>query len=311
MFSIAISAITPIVLLLIIGYYASVKKHFTLSDSNTFNLIVIQYLLPFSLFSSILSIPIKTLLHNLNLFFIIFLSLSIFMMCFTLILHYICFLTPEKTALRSLAYSSAAVPFIGKPILAPFMSNDITTVIIVSAAFAIALVQQPMTFIMLSSQNNKHHVSFMRNLLITLKEPVILAPIMAVILLLVRFPMPYIIIKTGEIMGMAIPAIAMFTSGIILYTQKIAFNFNVILSVIIRNIVTPLIVIFVLKLLHCSYETIHYTALAVSIPVGSVVVIMAIKFNTLQKEMASTLFCSTVLSIVTIPLILSLTKWIV
>lgn len=309
MFSIAIVAIIPIVLILMLGYYSSAKYHFNLESTSTFNFLVLQYLLPFSLFASISSVSIKDLYDNVNIFLIVFCSLSLFMFFSLFILKCLLKNNTELIALRSLAYSSAAIPFIGTTIFNPIMSHSEATVIIVAGSFAVAVIQQPIAFLLLSARNNSvKKSSLSKNLLMTLREPVVYAPILGIVLLLFKVPIPGFIIHSGQIMGAAIPAISMFTSGIILHTQRIIFNKHVIFSIFIRNILTPTILLVILKYLSVSSNTITFSILAISIPVGSVIVILAIKFNTLQREMASVLFFSTVLSILTIPFLLWLTQ---
>ena len=292
MFQISFVSIIPIVLLLLLGYFSSIKKQFDNNSVESFNRLIMQYLLPFSLFSSIAKISMSTLVSHFDFFIIIFLAMSVFMFLDLIINKFLFSCSIDKSVLRSLVFCSAAIPFIGTPVLSPLLGHEYVVIIIVASAFALAVVQQPLAFILLASnhEENTPKITFKRNLYLTLKEPVVFMPIIALVLLFFNIPIPDFILNVGHLIGNAIPALAMFTAGIVLHSQKITFNLPIAISVIIKNLITPLALFLILNCLSFDPFIVKYSVIAISIPVGSIIVLTAIKFNTLKQEMDSTFF---------------------
>ena len=132
------------------------------------------------------------------------------------------------------------------------------------------------------------------------RQPVCWAPVLALVLLLAGIRLPKSLHLSMTLLGQATGGVALFASGIILFYQKIALNLPVITSVVFRNIIVPLALWGILLLTGLPHELLEESVITMAIPVASIVIILAVEYHIAEKEMASTLFVSTVISFITI-----------
>ena len=137
-------------------------------------------------------------------------------------------------------------------------------------------------------------------MLSALKQPVVWAPILAFVIMLLDLDIPVVLRQSLVLLGKATGGAALFASGIILYSRHISISFPVGVSTAARNLVMPAAVWGMLVLVGLPPEASQEAVLAMAIPTSSVCVILAVQFQTAEQEMASTLFLSTVLSLPTI-----------
>ena len=84
-----------------------------------------------------------------------------------------------------------------------------------------------------------------------------------------------------------------------LFSRKVAVNRAVIVSVVSRNLLIPAVVWAALLALGMTGAVTKESVLTLAIPTASICVILAVQYHTEEQEMASMLFVSTILSVVT------------
>ncbi|MDR0627749.1 MAG: AEC family transporter, partial [Bifidobacteriaceae bacterium] len=100
----------------------------------------------------------------------------------------------------------------------------------------------------------------------------------------------------------------LFASGATLFAQKVSLSGAVWVNVISRNLAVPALVFGLLALTGASGDTTGLVVVTLAIPTAAVPTILAIRFSVATREMASTLFVSTVGSVLTMGLFLLLTR---
>jgi predicted permease len=133
------------------------------------------------------------------------------------------------------------------------------------------------------------------------------APFLALLLVLSNLHIPAWIRDSFFLLGRTTGGVALFASGIVLYSRRVAINLNVIASVIARNLLIPAATWGIMLLLGIELAMTRLAVLTLAIPTASIAVILAVRYQAAEREMASTLFLSTIVSVITIGAFICLT----
>ena len=206
------------------------------------------------------------------------------------------------------------IPLVGIPVLGE-LYGPISTVPVSIGSLYMNLIQLPVAMILLSignadstNSNISKRKFFFKNGICAVTTPVVWCPILAFILVLCRVPFPECLISSFDLLGKATGGVALFASGIILFSYKITFNWTVIISVLIKNLGIPFLLwgVCLLFVSVFSASNLNETILCVAIPTSSIGTILAISYHSYQRNLASLLFVRTILSIATMGLFISI-----
>jgi malonate transporter and related proteins len=208
--------------------------------------------------------------------------------------------------LEAIAIGGPAVPFVGNSVLGHLFGNA-STIPIAVASLVMNLVQVPLSIMLLSAgraqeggtPEGEKPPSLGGHVLHALREPVVWAPILALLLVLANVHFAAAIEDSLTLLGRATGGVALFASGIVLFSRRVAVSPAVIVSVVARNIVVPGVIWGVMLLLGVQAAITQQAVVTMAIPTASIAVILAVQYGAAEREMASTLFFSTIFSIVT------------
>lgn len=294
-----IAALLPIVITLMLGYLAAWHHDFDAKQGSILNRMVMLYALPLTLFAGMMGLSRSVLLEQANMAIIILIGMIVGYVLVYLISYYIFHKSQKNAALLALAISGPAVPFVGVPVLG-HLFGDLSTIPIALCSIVMNLFQVPITILILSSGNTDGSKPTFKNSLIdTIKEPVVWAPISALVLLLCDLHIPTQIRSSLQLLGGATGGVALFASGIILYSFHVAFNRTIAMAIFSKNILLPLVILGGSLLFNIDTTTLSLAVISLAIPTASICVILAVQYKIAEQEMASILFFSTLLSILT------------
>ena len=270
---------------------------------------VMLYALPLSLFAGLVQVPIDELMQEKTLSISLFIGMIILYFVVYFIIRYLFKKSISVSALLALSIAGPAVPFVGVSVLGDLFGN-ISTISISICSIYMNLIQVPVTIILLSMDTNDPVASttgkqpskssvFWGNVLSAVKEPVVWMPVLGLIFLLLRVTFPTSIIASLNLLGKATGGVALFASGIILFSYKVTFNKTVSISVLAKNIILPLVMLGILHVFNFTPEIIKESVITLSIPTASIGVILAIQYKSDEQDIASILFFSTMFSLVT------------
>lgn len=301
-----ITVLLPIVVTLGLGFFAGWHKDFTQGQSTILNRVVMLYSLPMSLAAGILSIDRSELFENVPTFIGLFIvMIGGYFLCL-FIFRYIFKNSIGVSALRALAIAGPAVPFVGPTVLGTMFGASDSALVVSIGSILMNLIQVPITLVLLSLGNQQSQSSFSKIIKDAVKEPVVWSPIISFLLVLIGFQLPSDISGSLTLLGTATGGVALFASGIVLYAQKVSISKDVIVNVLAKSILIPLITFLITWGLKDSLHTIEITTLTMAIPTASIPVILAVEYKTYEKEAASTLFFSTLISIITMGILIFL-----
>ncbi|HTV47306.1 MAG TPA: AEC family transporter [Phycisphaerae bacterium] len=302
-----VGCLLPIVVTLLLGYIAGWHRDFDANQATVLNRMVMLYALPMLLFAGMVSITRDQLTADVPLAAALLIGILGTFIAAVAIVYFLCGRDLSLSALRAMAITSPAVPFVGIPVLG-YLFGPHSTIPVVFSALVINGMQTPLCMVLLSIGAAKKGAaaapksirSVFAPIISALREPVIWAPLSALIVVLVGIRIPVPIRHSLGLLGNATGGVALFASGVILYTRRMSLNIPVVVSTFVRNIVIPGGIWAAAVMLGLPLEVRQTAVLTLAIPTGSICVILAVQYQTAEQEMASTLFLSTISSVVTL-----------
>lgn len=299
-------ALLPIVVTLLLGLLAGWRHDFSQDQASILNRMVMLYALPMLLFAGILGTPLDEVLKNAQVFLWIAIGMAGGFVLVFLISRLVFRSDVKLAALRGLAIAGPAVPFVGTPVLGMLFPVD-ADLAIAAGSIILNLVQVPLALIFLvgesgdrSSGQKKKTISIVVDSIASaVKQPVVWAPVLAFVLLLAGLDMPKVLKGSFLLLGQATGGVALFAVGAVLFAQKVSMSLPVIINVICKNILLPGLVLVVMIWLAVPVTERGLVAVTLAIPTASIAVIFAVEYKSGEQEMASTLFWSTILSVIT------------
>ena len=299
MIDLIIPALLPIIVTLLLGFIAGWHHDFDAGQGAILNRMVMLYALPLTLFAGMMSLSRSVLLAQGTIAVILLAGMAGGYLLVFLLVRYLFRQKAGLAALLALAVSGPAVPFVGVPVLG-HLYGPLSTIPIALCSIIMNLFQVPLTILILSAAGKeKTDHGFLQHILHTLKEPVVWAPVLALILLLCNLHIPAAFRSALQLLGGTTGGVALFASGVILYSYHVVFNRTVILAIIAKNIILPLLTMALALWLHTGHQTLSLSVVSMAIPTASVCVILAVQYKTAGQEIASVLFFSTLFSVLT------------
>jgi predicted permease len=287
-----ISSLLPIVVTLFLGFFAGWRKDFGEQQAGSLNKLVMNYTLPLSLFGGIMTTQRASIFSHLAVAGWLLVAMVGGYLVVVLIARFLLHQSTALAALRAMAIAGPAIPFVGPTILGSLFPSE-SALLISLGGLIMNIVQVPVTVIMLSTASQQH-TSVGANLLGAIKKPVVWAPILAFIIVLCGGQLSPAWAKNFTVLGSATGGLALFSSGIILFTKQPKLSLPVWVNSLAKDIVLPAVMFVILNM----------SLMAISIPTAAIATIFASQYHTAEQEMASTLFLSTILSVVTMGFII-------
>jgi malonate transporter and related proteins len=305
MISTIIGALLPTVVTLMLGLLAGWHRDFDARKATVLNSMVMLYALPLSLFAGMVGMSRDQVLSQGPLAFAILLGMAGGYAAVFFISQYLFRRDLVTASLEALAIAGPAVPFIGFSVLGHLFGNS-SAIPISVAGLVMNLIQVPATLMLVSvgmaqkgTAPTAKQPSLGEHIIHALRQPVVWAPLLALVLILFNLHFPESIEASLGLLGGATGGVALFASGIVLYSFRVAFNLTVGIAVIARNIVIPAVIWALMLVLHMDTEITKEAVVTLAIPTASIAVILAVQYQIAEQEMASILFFSTISSIIT------------
>lgn len=300
-----VGALLPVVVTLLLGFVAGWHHDFDGKQATILNRMVMLYALPLSLFAGMVGTARDEVLSQGPLAIAILVGMAGGYAVVLLLSRYLFQRDLMSASLQAIAIGGPAVPFVGVSVLGHLFGTA-SAIPISVASLVMNLIQVPATLMLLSAgmtqrdaQAGAEQPSFKDHVIHALREPVVWAPILALVLVLLDLHFPAYVQDLLMLLGRATGGVALFASGIVLYSRHVAVNLTVGASVIARNILVPAAMWGLMVLAGMSAETVREVVLTLAIPTASIAVILAVQYQAAEQEMASTLFFSTIFSVIT------------
>lgn len=309
-----LNALLPVVLTLLMGYVAGWHHDADTGVAAVLNRIVLTYALPLALFTGTVANSRSQLLSEVPLALALLIGLVVPYVAVVLIAHYLVKRDWAESAMWGLVMGSPATSFTGLPVLtavvgarasvAVALAGVISNLIVIPTALVLINLQRAGK----TGQGQAAVVtpSFPQVLKQSLLQPVVIAPLLGIALVICGIRVPGILTHGLSLMGVASAGLALFSSGIILQAQKPKLTWAVSLLSIVRTAVIPGLVLFALWKAGQPHGVQQQAVLALGLPAGTMQVMFAVKYDIAEQENASLLLFSNVASLVTLAVFIAI-----
>ena len=325
-----VGALLPLIVTLALGFFAAWHHDFTPAQAPVLNRMVLLYALPLLLFTGTVTIKRSTLTSDLGLAAAIAGGmLGTFLVMF-LIVRFALRRPVGVSALTALAVGAPAIPFAGVVVLGYLYGPSLSAVPVAVGALVFNVIEVPVTLVLLSAAAGPAaemqaqaasgptvgpspaapaagRGSLAQHVRSTVKEPVVWAPVLALVLVVVGVHLPFALVNAMKLLGSATTGVALFASGIVLFSQRIAVSRFVAGAVAMRNVVAPAALWVILAAIGMSHTDLRLAVLANALPAPVAAVIFAVQYRQGQREMASIVLFSSVGSLLTLAAFIALT----
>ncbi|AQW21443.1 malate transporter [Lentilactobacillus curieae] len=293
-------ALLPVIFTFALGYFAAAKGSFDDRDSRKLVSLVMNVMLPMSVFAGIWGTPRKIIIQDIPLagWLIIGMVGSYFSL---LLIHRFIMKTPISVSLlRAMSVAMPSVPFIGSAILPPVFGASLSAITIGVCSLVINVIMLPVAYALLDGEKSANG----NRVLTTLRKPLVASALGGFALALLGWQMPANFAGTFELLGKGAGGLAIFATGVVLFTKKISVSKTIFATVTSKNIIFPLVVWGLMLLFNLPSEIRRVVVVTLAIPTAVMPTSLGIQFNVNPAELASTQFWSTVVSAVSLAIFL-------
>jgi malonate transporter and related proteins len=298
------NSLVPIFVGLLFGYAAGLRKLVDNKDVKTLVSFLMTFALPCYLFVTMASTPRQLLWDQAKpalVFAVVY--VAIFVATYYASRHLIKDTAANSAVLAlTLGFPNAAA--VGIPLLLAVYGPQASVTVAVALAVG-AITITPITLAILNSGTTAdrtltHTARVRASLLSALKNPVFWAPLLGVVIAVIRIHVPVYVEKGLVILGAATEGTALFVTGLIVSAQRFTLNWTVVWAVIAKNLIQPALCLAVVFPLAIPREQTRFVVLLSAIPCGFFGILFGESFNATPEVASSSLIASTVLGIFTL-----------
>jgi malonate transporter and related proteins len=311
MTGILLNALVPIFVVMGLGYFAGWIRDVDNHHVAELNALVMDFALPCALFVATATTLRSVVLAQWPLLLVLVIAM--------LLLYAACYwmqrrlfrLDAKGAAVQTLTICLPNYAAVGLPLI-PAVLGETHTFYVALAIASGSIFPSPLTLSILeatkSAQRGGMTVALVAGAIgRAFLKPIVLGPILGVIYSLVGLPMPVYLVHAFQLIGAAAGGVALFLTGLILSSQRILLNRNVISGTLIKLVAQPLLGLAIVALIPMAHDTARAAILLLAEPAGFFGVLFGLRYGVESHEAGSTLLVSSVLSIVSLAVALILT----
>lgn len=286
-----------------IGYVSGRRSLFTAEQAAGFNSLVLNFALPATLLASIANSTRAQLFSD---------GPTLAAVILVLVPWYgIAFAVARRTFHRSrgeagIAGLSAAAPtvgFLGLAVLSPLYGGQ-AAVTVAIVAFVVNVIQIPIAVFCVTPSGTKPLAA----LAAVLRQPVVAAPLVAVILVAVGLRLPAVVQAPLGLMGQATSGVAVFTVGLTLSAHRFRLDREIVWNSVVKLMLLPASMLALGLALGFAESTLEQLVLLISLPPVFTGVVLAGRYRIYVESSAATLIVTTLLFAAAAPLWIAVTR---
>jgi len=311
-----VGALLPVFFVLALGYFAGKRNAFDPDQAAGLSKLALGFALPASLFVGMTEIPRDLLLQQGRLVLALILSHDGLFLVAWLLLRRVKSLQGAASIIYALLLATSATPVFGIAVLQPLL-GDTSTGTVGLVALAINLVV-PAAIILLEMTSSgtgaapvassSRRAQVLSGLKSGLKSPLLWGPVLGIAVVLAGLHIPKEIAACFEMIGSATSGVAVFTVGLTLAAHAFHLSKAVVLATLGRITVQTAVLFALLHLLHVQSPFAREALVCCSFPLATIAVLLAAKYKAMEAESASALLLSTLSLVVTVPIIIAISR---
>jgi len=298
-----IQDIASIFFVLAIGYVGGRWHRFDADQTEGFNRLVLNYALPAMLFVSIARSTRDELFSDWP---TLVGSVGVLLGWFavSLVVSRTVFGHGRREAgIAALTASAPTVGFLGMAVAAPLFGPQ-AAIIVSVVALVVNIVQVPLSLFFVDSQGASPAAALLK----ALRQPLVVAPVVAVLLVVVGIPIPAVVLPPLALIGHATSGVAVFAAGLALASHTFRFDREIAWNALVKLVLMPASALDLGLLLGMSGPDLDTFVLMMALPTAFIGIILAGRYQVYEQKAAATLIVTAVPFAVTAPVWLAITR---
>ncbi|MEH0832973.1 AEC family transporter [Pectobacterium cacticida] len=314
-----VHALAPIFVIMLLGFFAGKAKMVDNNNVALLNIFVMDFALPAALFSATVQTPWAGIVQQSPLIVVLVLAMwityaAIYFMATTLFKK-----SPQDAAVLTLTVALPNYAALGLPILGSVLGEGASTSLSVAVSIACgSVLMTPFCLLILEREKARAAGEATGSTLTMLpvlmwrsvKKPIVWGPLLGVVLSALGVHMPDLLLASIKPLGLSATATALFLTGVILSARKLQINTMVITSTITKLLIQPFIAWGIVLALGLSGSVAITAILMIALAAGFFGVVFGNRFGVQSPDAEAVLLLSSVLSILSLPLFITLTSGI-
>ncbi|MDF7658999.1 AEC family transporter [Erwiniaceae bacterium L1_54_6] len=312
-------ALAPIFVIMLLGFWAGKAGMVDNKNVSLLNIFVMDFALPAALFSATVQTPWSGIVAQMPLIVVLTLAMWIAYAALYFIAVGVFKKSPQDAAVLTLTVALPNYAALGLPILGSVVGEGSATSLSVAVSIACgSVLMTPFCLLILEREKARAAGENQRSTLAMLpvlmwrsvKKPIVWGPLLGVVLSAFGVKMPDLLLASIKPLGLSATAAALFLTGVILSARKLKINTMVISSTITKLLIQPAIA-WGIVLVFGLHGTVAVTAiLMIALSAGFFGVVFGNRFGVQSPDAEAVLLLSSLLSILSLPLFISLTAGI-
>lgn len=295
----------PVYFVLGLGYYAGARGRVDNRNTASIDVLLMHFALPCSLFLGIARTSISLLRSQAPLLAVLAIAMGLSYALQFYLNRRVFHIPLKEAAVGSLTSSFANNVAVGLPLLASIYGPPGLTAVAVGIVVG-ALLLSPITLVVLECQDGEQVSRPLGKRLAfacfaSFKRPVVLAPLAALLSLLLGITIPAPLDRSLDLIGKGTVGLALFLTGLLLSAQPFRLSANVLGGILVKNFVQPGIALALVFIFVLRGDLGREAFLLAALPAGFFGTVFGARYDVRSVEMNSILVLSTAISIVTIP----------
>ncbi|MBV9454094.1 MAG: AEC family transporter [Rubrobacter sp.] len=318
----AIGALLPVFFVLVLGYAAGRAKRFDADQAAGLNDLVLGYALPASLFVGTVRTPREQLLQDVTFIlalFIAFIAPYILTLALSrLLFHH----SPGTAGLQALSVGFPTATFLGPAILSGLFGETSAITVAIAAVVSSLFLIAPTQVLLELDHGAYEEASKTQQTGSTrpgigavvgsatvraLRTPYVSSPLLGIALVLLGLSVPGVFDNMLELIGHTTSGVATFAAGLTLAAHKISLNVEVMLNTLLKMVAQPVLMAALVLALGIAAPTAREAIVICALPSAVMPTILSTRYRMYESEASSTLVFTSLLMIVTIPIVVFLT----
>jgi malonate transporter and related proteins len=305
----SVSVLLPALFVMTLGFWAGRTREFNQEQLDGLTELVLKYALPAMLFVGVVSTPhsalvtagpfLMALLGSFAGLFIAVAAISLAVLRHSL----------GAAALQAQTVTFANFGFIGPPIFASLFGASGTASVAITG-LVVYMTVVPVSVVMLeyekrrSTPGQAHGLAAVvgQAVIASLKRPVVWAPVLAAILVLMDVPVPKEFENMLYQIGSATAGVGLFSSGLIIAAYRAKVTAESLGNTALKMVVQPVLMGLLVMVLGVAKPLGTQGVVMCALPTAALPVMLALNYHVYESEAASTMLLTTLAMIINTPI---------
>ncbi|BCG10974.1 MULTISPECIES: AEC family transporter [Buttiauxella] len=312
-----VHALAPIFVIMLLGFFAGKAKMVDNKNVSLLNIFVMDFALPAALFSATVQTPWAGIVKQSPMSVVLVLAMWITYAAIYFLATKVFKKSPQDAAVLTLTVALPNYAALGLPILGSVLGEGSATSLSVAVSIACgSVLMTPFCLMILEREKARAAGESVGSTLAmlpvlmwrSLKKPIVWGPLLGVILSAIGIRMPDLLLSSIKPLGMSATAAALFLTGVILSARKLKINTVVCVATVTKLLIQPFIAWGIVLALGLTGPVAITAILMIALSAGFFGVVFGNRFGVQSPDAEAVLLLSSVLSILSLPLFISLTS---